>query len=878
MALVDFSSLTESFDATDPLETNQVAVQAGPWGTSLTWVTAPSGSLNFAYTALSSLGNIVGAPANGTIDSISVAVKDGANPYVPAFTITGLSVPLSSLFSTTAANTHELFWETVMAGASTIILPSFGQVSIAGDFIEVESNQTGAADLFQGNNFNAVNGNLIGDAFTVLSGKTLIGGADVFDRAAAGLVIGDAYNVLGSLTGGADKFNYSYAFNVTLIHSLGLIVGDAYNVTSALPIGGKFTGGNDTFTINNVLSAPLIFGDAYVVSGAATAHGGNDTINLSFIANFGNPGSFGEIGGDVSLVSDVADGIGATLFDASGGNDVINIKNMNGNLVSGDFNTITFNAGQSALGGNDAITVSNTMVAFAPPPPYPPPLMAVTQITGDAVNVGSAAASAFRGGNDVIKINNVLATAVSGDVVNAGGTNLLLRGGNDTIIFNWTRPDIGNVGVIAGDAASFSGKTFFGGSDVITVNIPGTSAVSQIYGDLGSMSGPAGAAFVGGNDVITLNLGIALTGTFMVGDAGSASATSGSWTGGNDKLTGAGGNDTIFGDSAIPVTGFTTVVGGADILDGRGGNDTLDGGLGNDTAVFSLAQGVFVNLGGIIGTNPAVPGNPFEAIGQGFDQLVSIENVTGSSKNDFITGNGVFNILIGGLGNDTLDGGVDGVIKDNLFGGLGNDTYLLAHRMDNIFDSGGIDTVRSTISRDLSAPGFGAMENLVLQGTAANGTGNARNNSIFGNASANILTGNNGSDTLFGGDGADTMSGGRFNAAELVAARDTFVFNSITNSGTFVMTADTIKFFDKGGGATDDRISLTGIDANSALAGNQNFTFKGAGAFTLAGGEVRVVTVGADTHVQIDNDADAAMEMLIIVKGVTGLVAGDFFF
>ena len=44
------------------------------------------------------------------------------------------------------------------------------------------------------------------------------------------------------------------------------------------------------------------------------------------------------------------------------------------------------------------------------------------------------------------------------------------------------------------------------------------------------------------------------------------------------------------------------------------------------------------------------------------------------------------------------------------------------------------------------------VENLILRGTAALGTGNTLNNTISGNASAN---------TLDGGAGADAMAGGR---------------------------------------------------------------------------------------------------------------------
>ena len=112
-----------------------------------------------------------------------------------------------------------------------------------------------------------------------------------------------------------------------------------------------------------------------------------------------------------------------------------------------------------------------------------------------------------------------------------------------------------------------------------------------------------------------------------------------------------------------------------------------------------------------------------------------------------ITGNAAANILDGGLGNDFLDGGLG---ADRLVGGTGNDTFVINSAADVLQDSGGIDLVRSTVSKTL-APGF---EKLTLLGAAAiNGAGNA---------AANTILGNNGSNRLFGLGGNDTLNGGRW--------------------------------------------------------------------------------------------------------------------
>jgi len=93
---------------------------------------------------------------------------------------------------------------------------------------------------------------------------------------------------------------------------------------------------------------------------------------------------------------------------------------------------------------------------------------------------------------------------------------------------------------------------------------------------------------------------------------------------GNDELTGGGLDDT---------------------LEGGAGADVISGGGGNDTASYAGSNnGVSVNLG----TDTASGG---DAEG---DSLSSIENLTGSSHDDTLVGDGGANVLSGGAGNDTL--------------------------------------------------------------------------------------------------------------------------------------------------------------------------------------------------------------------------------
>ena len=83
-----------------------------------------------------------------------------------------------------------------------------------------------------------------------------------------------------------------------------------------------------------------------------------------------------------------------------------------------------------------------------------------------------------------------------------------------------------------------------------------------------------------------------------------------------------------------------------------------------------------IEFGGVVGSGGTATG------GAGNDQLIRIENVTGSAFNDVLTGDERANTLIGGSGDDLLDGGAgDDVLDggdgaDTLIGGDGDDTLI----------------------------------------------------------------------------------------------------------------------------------------------------------------------------------------------------------
>lgn len=136
--------------------------------------------------------------------------------------------------------------------------------------------------------------------------------------------------------------------------------------------------------------------------------------------------------------------------------------------------------------------------------------------------------------------------------------------------------------------------------------------------------------------------------------------------------------------------------------------------------------------------------------------LAGADNIFAGSGDDYLLGYAGNDTISGGSGNDTLNGGLG---KDTMIGGAGNDTHIVNAVGDVVTEAldAGIDTIRSSVSRTLSAN----VEKLILTGsTAINGTGNVLNNTLTGNSGNNTLNGGAGNDTINGGLGNDTLNGG----------------------------------------------------------------------------------------------------------------------
>lgn len=230
-----------------------------------------------------------------------------------------------------------------------------------------------------------------------------------------------------------------------------------------------------------------------------------------------------------------------------------------------------------------------------------------------------------------------------------------------------------------------------------------------------------------------------------------------------------------------------------------------------------------------------------------------------------------------GRGNDFIDGGTG---KDSVNFGV-------------LYDDYGAGTVSffgvKVDLRITSAQNFGAFGRDVIrnvenieggEGSDALG-GNAGRNEVSGASGNDYLRGRGGNDRIFGNNGADTLIGDSgidelFSDAD--GGQDVIRFLKITDSArgaTFGQT-DTIFGFDQGGGAANDRIDLSRIDARAGTAANDTFVFRENDGFSLARGEVLITESGGNSLIKIDNDGDSATEMTIVVWNRLGLTASDF--
>jgi trimeric autotransporter adhesin len=518
--------------------------------------------------------------------------------------------------------------------------------------------------------------------------------------------------------------------------------------------------------------------------------------------------------------------------------------------------------------------------------------------TGNAlanVLIGNAAANALDGGAGADTLNG-----------GAGDDSYVVDNAGDVVTENLNEGnDLVNASVSYTLAANVENLTLTGTAAIngtgntLNNTLTGNSADNMLDGGTGADTLIGGA----GNDIYYVdNTGDVTTEAAAAGTDTVVSSIT--WTLGTNLE-----NLTLAGVVSINATGnavanVLTGNAGDNVLSGGAGADTLIGGLGNDTYVVDMATDVVTE--GLNEGLDLVQSSVTYTLSANVENLTltgtTAVNGTGNALDNVLTGNSAINALTGGAGNDTYvvtaadttveaaGAGTDtvqsaitwtlatnvenlvltgttavngtGNASDNvltgnsaanvLTGGAGNDTYVVGTGDTTIeAANAGIDTVQSAISWTLATD----VENLTLNGSAAvNGTGNALANLLVGNAGANVITGGLGADTLTGGAGADT-----------------FVLASLTDSKVGAGSRDIISDFLSG----IDKISFSGIDANTAVAGDQAFTMINTAAFSGTAGQLRYSYTGSDTVFEGDINGDKVADFQLQLTGNKTFVAAD---
>ena len=229
--------------------------------------------------------------------------------------------------------------------------------------------------------------------------------------------------------------------------------------------------------------------------------------------------------------------------------------------------------------------------------------------------------------------------------------------------------------------------------------------------------------------------------------------------------------------------------------------------------------------------------------GVAHDTIRNIENVTGGSGNDTLTGDSLANIFKGGAGNDVLDGGADFDTAD--FSDKTTAVVVTLNGGTNATATvGGVaqDTLRN-------------IENVI---------GGSGNDTLTGDSLANSFEGGSGTDVLAGKDGDDNLTGG--------ANADTFFFDTALSAATNV---DYITDF-----ATEDTIQLenavfTGLPTGTLAA---SAFFAAAGATAAADADDRIIynTTTGDLYFDADGSGGVAAVQFAVLDAHPSLTNVDF--
>lgn len=386
-----------------------------------------------------------------------------------------------------------------------------------------------------------------------------------------------------------------------------------------------------------------------------------------------------------------------------------------------------------------------------------------------------------------------------------------------TAVKNFEIWDLGNLGI--SQAGSFKGADNV--DEIIYLN--GTPGSQNIYLDGG-----------GGTDTISFKNAFNANGA---GNTNISFSLMASTVQGFENVVGSNYSDNVTGNM-----GSNVIAGGAgsDYLYGMGGMDTLDHSNSDHSVLVNLSRASStVQFESYNNTLNASLSDLSQLMVTNIesDYVFNFENINGSKYDDILYGD-----------NHNYSS------KGYILNGSGELAYIdgYTERNENDADSDGFTLNGSTWETGPEG------NKVAVKFSLSSMLGN----NIFGGAGNDFIYGLAGNDRLQGGLGKDFLSGGD--------GRDTFIFASTSETGITNTSWDVINDFKRG----EDKIDLSGIDANTAAAGDQAFngTLISASTKFSKAGEMKLI----NGVLYGNTNTDAASEFAIQLDGISSLDKNDF--
>uniref|UniRef100_A0A8J7CXI1 M10 family metallopeptidase C-terminal domain-containing protein n=1 Tax=Desmonostoc muscorum LEGE 12446 TaxID=1828758 RepID=A0A8J7CXI1_DESMC len=573
---------------------------------------------------------------------------------------------------------------------------------------------------------------------------------------------------------GADKIDLR-TLRISDFNTISLLTSEDTDTNAIISTRYNFYDGDYYYRlkINGIRKSQLQVSDfilnSAVVNDTISGSGNNDDLfgglgNDSLVGNSGDDRLFGEQGDD-----NLSGRAGSDTLYGGAGNDQFVLENFNGSVAAKDLDIVT-----DFQKGADKIDLRTLRISD---------FNTISLLTSEDTDTNAIISTRynFYDGDYYyrLKINGIrksqlqvsdfiLNSAVVNDTISGSGNNDDLFGGlgNDSLVGNSGDDRLFGE---QGDDRLEGGEdndTLYGGTGNDTYYFLANSALGTDTIIETTTDGTDTINFSGTTVAVNLNLGLTTSQTVNSNLKLILSANNVI-----ENATGGTGNDTLIGNT---LNNNLIGGGGNDQLQGLAGNDTYsflaNSALGTDTITETTTGGTdTINFSGTtVAVNLNLGLTTLQTVNSNLKLILSannvIENATGGTGNDSLTGNTLNNTLIGGDGNDTYSFlansalGTD-TITETTTGGTDTINFSGTTTAVNLnLGLTTLQTVNSNLKLILSA------NNVIENATGGTGndslTGNTLNNTLIGGDGNDQLQGLEGNDNLQGGNGNDTLTGG----------------------------------------------------------------------------------------------------------------------